>query len=67
MLQRDTDPAHWKLVVFYFNPGEPKLFVRSRAGTAFTLNFAKPAAWVIAAAIVALIAFASVVNNRLRF
>ena len=59
MLQRDTDPAHWKLAIFYYNPDEPRLFVRSRMGTAFTLNFAKPATWVITGVIVSLIAFAS--------
>ena len=64
MLQKDTDPAHWKLLIFYYNPDEPKLFVRKRNGIAFTLNFAKPAAWAITGAIVALIVFASVVNNR---
>jgi len=64
MLQKDTDPAHWKLLIFYYNPDEPKLFVPKRNGIPFTLNFAKPAAWAISGAIVALIVFASVINNR---
>jgi uncharacterized membrane protein len=64
MLRKDTDPAHWKLVIFYYNPDEPKLFVPKRTGIPFTLNFAKPAAWAIVGVIVVVIAFASVVNNR---
>jgi uncharacterized membrane protein len=32
MLQRDIDPAHWKLIIFYYNPDEPKLFVPKRTG-----------------------------------
>lgn len=64
MLQRDTNPAHW-IAIFYYNPGEPRLFVRSRMGTAFTVNFAKPAAWAIIGVIVALIAFAFAVNSKL--
>jgi uncharacterized membrane protein len=61
MLQRDTNPAHWKLF-FYYNPDEPKLFVRKR--TALHLNFARPAAWAITGAIVVLIVFTFIVNNR---
>jgi uncharacterized membrane protein len=64
MFRKDTDPAHWKLAIFYYNPGEPRLFVPKRSGIPFTLNFAKPAAWAITATIVALIAFAFIVNNR---
>ena len=64
MLGRDTDPAHWKLVMFYYNPDEPKLFVPKRTRIPFTLNFAKPAAWAITLTTIALIAFAFAVNNR---
>jgi len=64
MLQRDTDPAHWKLIIFYYNPDEPKLFVPKRTGIPFTLNFAKPAAWAITLTTFALIAFVFVLNNR---
>ena len=63
MFQKDTNPAHWKLVIFYYSPDEPRLFVPKRTGIQFTLNFARPAAWVIAGTIVALIAFAAVANN----
>ena len=64
MLENDTDPKHWKLVIFYYNPDEPKLFVPKRTGIPFILNFARPVAWVIIGTIVALIAVAFAVNNR---
>jgi len=46
---RDRNPDHWKLLVFYFNPESPRLFVAKRTGAPATLNFARPMAWVIAA------------------
>jgi uncharacterized membrane protein len=46
---RDRNPKHWKLLVFYYNPDEPRLFVAKRYGPPITLNFAKPMAWAIAA------------------
>jgi uncharacterized membrane protein len=51
---RDTNPSHWKLLVFYYNPAEPRLFVAKRTGGPATLNFAKPAAWAIIAVAVAI-------------
>jgi len=63
MLQKDTNPAHWKLTIFYYNPDEPRLLVPRRIGILFTLNFAKPTAWAIIGTIVALIAFAFAANN----
>jgi len=63
MFQKDTNPAHWKLVAFYYNPDEPRLFVPKRTGIKFTLNFARPGAWVIIGTIAALIAFAAAANN----
>jgi uncharacterized membrane protein len=54
----------WKLAIFYYNRDEPRLIVPKHTGLPFTLNFAKPAAWVIIGTIVALIAFAVVANNR---
>jgi len=64
MLIRDTNPAHWKLLVFYYNPDERRLFVPKRTGIPFTLNFARPAAWAITGSILAVIIFAAIVNNR---
>ena len=50
---RDKNPKHWKLLVFYYNPDEPRLFVAKRYGTPLTLNFAKPMAWAIVGLILA--------------
>jgi uncharacterized membrane protein len=66
MLEKDANPKHWKLIIFYYNPDEPRLVVPKRTGIPFTLNFARPAAWVIIATIFALIVFAFVINNRFR-
>jgi uncharacterized membrane protein len=44
---RDKNPKHWKLLVFYYNPDEPRLFVAKRTGAPLTLNFARPIAWAI--------------------
>ena len=52
---KDTSPQHWKLLIFYYNPADSRLFVPRRwTGTPFTLNFARPSAWI--AGIVLLIA-----------
>jgi uncharacterized membrane protein len=59
----DKNPVHWKLLFFYFNPDESRLFVAKRTGLPFTLNFAKPMAWAIAALILGLITTAAIVNN----
>ena len=48
---RDKNPKHWKLLVFYYNPDESRLFVAKRTGGPLTLNFAKPMAWRIVALI----------------
>jgi uncharacterized membrane protein len=51
---RDKNPKHWKLLVFYYNPVEPRLFVAKRYGPPVTLNFARPMAWAIAGVILAI-------------
>jgi uncharacterized membrane protein len=50
-MRTDKNPQHWKLLIFYFNPDESRLFVLKRSGLPWTLNFAKPAAWAIMAII----------------
>jgi uncharacterized membrane protein len=59
----DSNPEHWKLLIFYYNPDTPRLLVAKRNGLPFTLNFARPAAWAITAATVGLIVFAAIANN----
>lgn len=47
---RDSS-GHWKWSVFYYNPEDPKLWVEKLYGWGWTLNTARPVAWVILAAL----------------
>ena len=50
---RDTNPQHWKFLFFYYNPDDSRLFVPKRwTGNPFMLNFARPAAWGVAAIVI---------------
>jgi uncharacterized membrane protein len=45
-----SDPSPdsaWKLGLFYFNPVDPALFVEKRFGIGWTINLARPWAWVL--------------------
>jgi uncharacterized membrane protein len=46
-----TLDQHWKLGMFYFNPDDAALLVEKRIGIGYTLNFARPLAWLIMALI----------------
>lgn len=59
---RDRNPKHWKLWVFYYNPDESRLFVATRFGTPLTLNFARPTAWAIVAAALAIPVIGGIVD-----
>jgi uncharacterized membrane protein len=59
----DKDPKHWKLLVFYYNPDEPRLFVTKRSRLGLTLNFAKPMVWAIVALTLALVTIVAIINN----
>jgi uncharacterized membrane protein len=50
----ETDPEHWRLTHLYFNPRDPALFVPTRRGVGWTLNFGRPLAIVLIAAILAI-------------
>lgn len=45
IIQRDED-RHWKLGQFYFNPEDPAIWVEKRFGSGWTVNFARPLAWI---------------------
>ena len=49
---RSPDSA-WKLGLFYFNRDDPALWLEKRFGVGYTLNFGRPAAWVIIGAVLA--------------
>jgi uncharacterized membrane protein len=46
---RPDNPAVWRLRHLYFNPGDPALFVQTRTGIGWTLNFGRPIAIVLLA------------------
>jgi hypothetical protein len=50
----DSNPAVWRLTHLYFNPEDPALFVPTRRGVGWTLNFGRPLAIVLIAAILTL-------------
>lgn len=59
---RDDD-AYWPLGVFYFNADDPSVVVPKRFGVGWTINVARPAAWLAMAGLVVLtVAFALLVN-----
>jgi uncharacterized membrane protein len=62
-MRRDKNPKHWKLLVFYYNPDEPRLFVAKRYGPPLTLNFARPMAWAIVAVPVAIMTTGAIIHN----
>ena len=47
---RSVDPRVWRLRQLYFNPADPALFVHTRTGAGWTLNFGRPVAIVLLAA-----------------
>lgn len=52
-MNRDDDD-NWKAGQFYFNRKDPALFVEKRFGVGWTINLARPLAWIIFILIIAL-------------
>lgn len=44
-----ADDDNWKWGMFYYNPDDPSLWVEKRFGIGYSVNFARPGAWVIIA------------------
>jgi uncharacterized membrane protein len=42
-----TLDRYWKAGIFYVNPDDPALIVEKRFGIGYTVNFGRPASWVI--------------------
>ncbi|RIW28702.1 DUF1648 domain-containing protein [Bacillus salacetis] len=53
VIDRDDD-RYWKLGVIYFNPNDPSLFLEKRFGVGWTVNLARPLAWVFFLVIIGL-------------
>lgn len=49
------DDAKWVLGLFYYSPSDPSLFVEKRSGIGYTVNFARPGAWLFMVFIVAFV------------
>jgi uncharacterized membrane protein len=57
------DDSKWALGMFYFNPADPSIFVEKRSGIGQTLNFGRPAAWIVIAGIAAFIIVSLVLSR----
>jgi len=56
----NTSPENYKWGIFYFNPEDPRVIVpKNIQWMGWTLNFARPAAWLIILAFIALIFYTS--------
>lgn len=44
-----SSPAHWRLGFIYYNSDDPELMIQRRSGLGYTLNMARPAAWLFMA------------------
>jgi hypothetical protein len=55
---RPYDARHWRLGQLYRNPDDPALFVPTREGSRWTLNFGRP----VAAALLALVLLLGIVG-----
>src|SRR5699024_8557051 len=40
------DDRYWKLGQFYYNKADPALFLEKRFGIGWTINWARPLAWI---------------------
>lgn len=50
-----TPDECWRAGMFYVNPDDPAVLVEKRFGVGYTLNFGRPAAWLLMAFILALV------------
>ena len=46
-----TADRYWKAGLIYVNPDDPALFIEKRFGVGYTINFGRPASWLILGAI----------------
>ena len=64
-VHRDDD-RFWKGGMLYFNPDDPSLLVEKRFGVGWTINFARPTAWVVLGAVVLLIVGSALLPTLIR-
>jgi uncharacterized membrane protein len=46
LLTNYDDDRYWKLGIFYFNPNDPSIWIEKRFGSGWTINMARPIAWI---------------------
>ncbi len=63
-MQRDRNPDHWKLGIFYYNPADHRTLVTKRVGLGWTVNFARPVIWAPTVALAVLAIYFVIANNR---
>jgi uncharacterized membrane protein len=51
------EPKNWKWGFIYFNPNDSRSFVPKRVGIGWTINFARPVAYVFLVALILLAVF----------
>jgi uncharacterized membrane protein len=54
MVRMDDGRGRWVLGFLYVDPDDPRLIVRKRYGFGWTLNFGRPAAWIVLALLLVL-------------
>lgn len=57
-----TPDQCWKAGMFYVNPDDPALLVEKRFGIGYTLNFGRPAAWLLIAATIGVAVAAALIG-----
>lgn len=62
---KDSD-SYWKLGIFYCNPNDPTLFVEKRFGIGYTVNFGRPASYLIISAIILIAVLSIVMSNFIK-
>ncbi|GGL65146.1 DUF5808 domain-containing protein [Sporolactobacillus putidus] len=60
------DDRKWLLGIVYFNPSDPSIFVEKRVGIGYTVNCARPAAWILIAGTIVLIVFITVFSAHVK-
>lgn len=58
------DDSKWVLGMFYYNSSDPSAFIEKRTGIGYTLNFAKPVAWIFIGGVVAIVIASIVVSTH---
>ncbi|WP_145050896.1 DUF1648 domain-containing protein [Paenibacillus xylanexedens] len=58
-----NDDRYWKLGFLYFNPDDPSFVVEKRYGIGWTVNFARPASWILFLFIIAIVVVSIVLSQ----